>query len=79
MLGGVTVIAGPAVALNQAEWPDTLYLPSATVPGITPVEFTAIPYFANSNRQPGEMMVWIAESPDRAEPLRSQGNKHQRQ
>lgn len=69
LLGGVTVITGPARALHQAEWPDALYLPSASVPGVAPVEFTAIPYFANANRQPGEMMVWMAEAPSQAEPL----------
>jgi DUF1680 family protein len=79
MLGGVTVISGPALALHQAEWPDTLYLPSKDVPGTTPVEFTAIPYFANTNRQPGEMTVWLAETADRDKPLPPQENEHQRQ
>ena len=71
LLGGVTVIKGPASASHRVEWPDTLYLPSASMPGVTNVEFTAIPYFANANRQPGEMMVWMAETADRAEPLPS--------
>ena len=51
------------------EWPDELYLPSASVPGVTNIEFTAIPYFANANRQPGEMMVWMAETASQAQPL----------
>jgi DUF1680 family protein len=50
LLGGVTVIKGSAFALHRAEWPDTLYLPTARVPGVTNVQFTAIPYFANANR-----------------------------
>jgi DUF1680 family protein len=69
MLGGVTIIKGPALAVRRVEWPDTLYLPSSRLPGVAPCEFTAIPYFANTNRQPGEMMVWMAETADRAELL----------
>lgn len=69
VLGGVTVIQGPALALHRENWPDTLYLPSARVPGVANVEFTAIPYFANANRQPGEMMVWMAETASKGEPL----------
>ena len=69
LLGGVTVITGPALGLHRVEWPDALYLPSARMPGVTDFEFTAIPYFANANRQPGEMMVWIAETASKAEPL----------
>ena len=69
LLGGLTVVQGQAFALQRAEWPDALYLPLATVPGVTPVEFTAIPYFANANRQPGDMMVWLAETAAKADPL----------
>lgn len=69
LLGGVTVITGPALALRRAAWPASLYLPSADVPGVNPVTFTAIPYFANANRQPGEMRVWMADTPGAAEPL----------
>jgi DUF1680 family protein len=71
LLGGVTVIQGPAFAMHRVAWPDQLYLPSSSVPGVTNVEFTAIPYFANANRQPGEMMVWMAETASKAEPLPS--------
>ena len=69
LLGGVTVITGQALRLHRVEWPDALYLPAARVPGVTSVEFTAIPYYANANREPGEMMVWMAETPSEAEPL----------
>jgi DUF1680 family protein len=68
VLGGVTVIQGPALAVNRVEWHDRLYMPSANVPGVTNTRFTAIPYFANANRQPGEMMVWLAETPALAVP-----------
>ena len=69
LLGGVTVIQGQALALHRVGWPDALYLPSASVPGAARVEFTAIPYFANANRQPGEMRVWMPETAAQAEPL----------
>jgi uncharacterized protein len=71
LLGGVTVIQGPALAVHRATWPDELYLPSARVPGVTNTEFTAIPYFANANRQPGEMTVWMAGTAQQADPLPS--------
>ena len=70
LLGGLTVITGQALALHQADWRKSLYLPSTSVPGVESVMFTAIPYFANANRQPGEMEVWIAETAQQADPLR---------
>ena len=68
VLGGVTVIQGPVMALKPAEWPEQLYLPAAQEPGVTRIEFTAIPYFANANREPGEMIVWMPEIPSRPIP-----------
>lgn len=70
LLGGVTVIQGPARAMHRVAWPG-LYLPAGQAPGVTNVQFTAIPYFANANRSPGEMQVWIAETPEAADPLPS--------
>jgi DUF1680 family protein len=69
LLGGVTVIQGPALATHRAAWPDQLYLPFTKVPGVTKTQFMAIPYFANANRQPSEMQVWIAETAQQAIPL----------
>lgn len=69
LLGGVTVITGQALALNRVAWPDQLYLPSVSVSGVTNMHFTAIPYFANANRQAGEMEVWVAETAPQADPL----------
>lgn len=68
LLGGVTVIQGHGLAIQQVSWPETLYLPSGAVPGTSNITFTAIPYFANANRQPGEMSVWLAEHPALAQP-----------
>ena len=69
LLAGVTVIRGNALALHQTDWVDSLYKSGSTVPGATNVEFMAIPYFANANRQPTDLMVWMAESLAQASPL----------
>jgi DUF1680 family protein len=71
LLGGVTIIEGPALAVHRTPWPNRLYLPHTQAPGITHTQFMAIPYFANANRQPGEMQVWIAETIQQADPLAS--------
>ncbi|HWI55996.1 MAG TPA: beta-L-arabinofuranosidase domain-containing protein [Bacillota bacterium] len=69
LLGGVMVVQGTALATPRAAWHEQLYRPAASLPGVTNVAFTAIPYFANANRQPDEMMVWLAEAADKAELL----------
>jgi DUF1680 family protein len=69
LLGGVTVIQGPALSTHRMAWPDSLYVPSGNMPGVVNMQFMAIPYFLNANRQQGEMEVWIAETLERAEPL----------
>ncbi len=66
--GGVTVIRGKALAVNPADWTGRLYQAAGNQPGLAEVDFTAIPYFANANRRPGEMMVWVVESPLKAKP-----------
>jgi DUF1680 family protein len=64
VLGGVTLVRGPARAL--VDWGDALYRPAAPGPDSQAAGFVAIPYFANSNRQPAEMMTWIrAAAPTR--------------
>lgn len=57
LLGGITVLRGPASITDQQEWTGTLYR-SAPVSS-HPVEITAIPYYAWNNREPGEMRVWM--------------------
>jgi DUF1680 family protein len=69
LLGGVTVLRASALALYSKPWPEALYLPAAAVPGPEPTELTAVPYYANANREPGEMLVWLPEAADRATPL----------
>jgi len=61
LLGGVTIVQGTAQLCEPHASADVAL-------GGRSTEFTAIPYFANSNRQSGAMMVWMAESPDKAQP-----------
>lgn len=60
LLGGVTLIRG--VGLRSVEDPteEALYSRAAD---LQPASITAIPYFAWCNREPGEMVVWIPETP----------------
>jgi hypothetical protein len=62
LLSGVMTISGQAltgVATPAEGWEQELYQPA---PAARPVDFTAIPYYAWDNRQPGEMVVWLPES-----------------
>jgi len=57
LLGGVTVIKGEAMVVDDLDWDDMLY---RTEPSkLKPFTITAIPYYAWANREPGEMRVWI--------------------
>jgi uncharacterized protein len=64
LLGGVTVIRGQALKAVPMDWTDRLYQPA---PLPAPAEFTAIPYYAWDNREPGEMVVWVPEAVGLAE------------
>ncbi|HZV07765.1 MAG TPA: beta-L-arabinofuranosidase domain-containing protein [Gemmataceae bacterium] len=57
LLGGVAVIRGEALAVSRKD--DQL--------ATKPIAFQAVPYFAWDNRSPGQMIVWFAEDPQRAE------------
>lgn len=62
LLGGVTVLSGPATAREPApEWNVPLYRvnPPSSVAAGRAVRVTAIPYYAWANRQPGRMQVWL--------------------
>ena len=69
LLGGVMVVKGKAMAVQRADWSHALYLPEASQPGLTEQNFLAVPYFSNANREPTDMMVWMAETPTKADPL----------
>src|SRR5262249_55245018 len=58
LLGGVVTVTGPALSVSQDE--DGKVQTKR-------VSFVAIPYYAWANRQPGEMVVWLAEKPEVAE------------
>jgi len=56
LLGGVTVVRGTA---STEGWHEQLYRP---VGRAREVNFTAVPYYAWDNREPGEMVVWLPET-----------------
>jgi DUF1680 family protein len=57
LLGGVTVLRGPARRITSGGWDDRLY--STRRPVTEAVTVTAVPYYAWENRAPGEMRVWF--------------------
>lgn len=57
LLHGVTVISGTAYRRNKATWVEELYRPIETE--YEQVSFLAVPYYSWSNRESGEMTVWI--------------------
>ena len=58
LLGGVCVLRGEAI--SEVDGPEELYYPVwRRTPYLLPVSFTAIPYYAWANREPGAMQVWI--------------------
>ncbi len=58
--GAVTLHGRALLPRESGHDDDALY---TIDPGYDEVDFTAIPYFAWANRQPGEMAVWLAETP----------------
>jgi DUF1680 family protein len=69
LLGGVTVIRGAAVLRMQEAAGSPLHPAAEKRSDLRSVEFVAIPYYANTNRQPGDMLVWVPETPDLVEPM----------
>jgi DUF1680 family protein len=58
VLDGIVAIDGQALALDLAEWTDTLYRPVAPIIHER-IPLRAIPYYAWDNREPGAMTVWL--------------------
>jgi DUF1680 family protein len=56
LLGGVIPIKGNATIFETAGWPETLY--RTEPPRRSNYSFTAIPYYAWEQREPGEMRSW---------------------
>jgi DUF1680 family protein len=57
LLGGVSLIHGSGVVIDDRDWGDALY--SSTPPPTRPIAITAIPYCTWDNRETGEMRVWL--------------------
>jgi len=59
LLDGIMIIQGKALEIDaSAEEP--LYRPLTDLsPKMKPISFTAIPYYAWANREPGPMTVWV--------------------
>ena len=58
-LGGTVVLSAKAKAESSAGWDGVLYRQQPPERDAAP--FTAVPYFAWDNREPGEMQVWMRE------------------
>ncbi|WP_222912831.1 beta-L-arabinofuranosidase domain-containing protein [Natrinema sp. SYSU A 869] len=58
LLEGATVIEGEASVPDREGWDDELYRPASET-ARERTEFTAVPYYAWDNRDPGSMRVWI--------------------
>ncbi|HWB12073.1 MAG TPA: beta-L-arabinofuranosidase domain-containing protein [Pirellulales bacterium] len=61
LLGGVVVICGGGIRVGASTTGD------ADTPATQKVKFRAVPYYAWDNRAPGQMAVWLPESPELAE------------
>ena len=58
LLGGVMVLEGEGVLIDETPWDGTLYRPYHPLPG-KPTPLRAVPYCTWDNRAPGEMAVWL--------------------
>jgi DUF1680 family protein len=58
-LGGINLIQGSALAKSSLAWKSKLYRPAEDTEATKPLRITAIPYFANTNRGPVDMVVWV--------------------
>lgn len=64
-LGGVTVLQGQGKMVRGR----TTAGAAVDERSLAPATFTAVPFYTNTNREPTEMAVWIADQPEHAEPL----------
>jgi uncharacterized protein len=62
LLKGVTVITGTARAMDASVWQGSLYASVRELPDSKAVKVTGIPYYANANRGPVDMAVWLPEA-----------------
>ncbi len=59
LLGGITIIRGTALRTDKESWDSKLY--QSGQEKLVTVPIMLIPYYAWSNRESGEMLVWIKE------------------
>ncbi|MEZ4865149.1 MAG: glycoside hydrolase family 127 protein [Caldilineaceae bacterium] len=59
LLGGVTVLQGPASLIDEEGWDETLLYRHDQPATTQPTQVTAIPYSVWDNREAGEMRVWF--------------------
>ncbi len=57
LLGGVSVLRGKGLAVDQDQWQEGLY--GSQAPATREIEITAIPYYVWDHRAAGEMRVWF--------------------
>ncbi|MBV8897364.1 MAG: glycoside hydrolase family 127 protein, partial [Acidobacteriaceae bacterium] len=62
LLKGVVTVRGNARVADASTWREALYAPARSLPDDERVSLTAIPYYANANRGPVEMTVWLPEA-----------------
>jgi DUF1680 family protein len=62
LLRGITVITANAQLLDAPVWRESLYSSARDLPVAETIKLTAIPYYANANRGPVDMTVWLAEA-----------------
>lgn len=59
LLGGVTVLQGPAQLIDDRDWDASTLYRRNQPPKLRPITVTAVPYSVWDNRAPGEMRVWF--------------------
>lgn len=63
LLGGITLLRGPATVIDEADWDATTLYRCGAPPKTEPLTVAAIPYCVWDNREGGEMRVWYRSYP----------------
>jgi DUF1680 family protein len=59
LFGGIVELSATGAAADAADWNGDLYRQAP--PQWRAAPLTLVPYYLWDNREPGEMMVWLAE------------------
>ncbi len=62
LLGGVMVLGATGLSVHEEDWRE-LYVPVDEAVRATRQPLLAVPYFASANREPTDMVVWVADGP----------------